>query len=130
MKDQPDSRFLELLSDIVLWGERVPALLGGMTFEQFEEDHRTHLAVWKCLEVVGEASGRILKIDPGIERKYPDLQVRAAYAMRNRLSHGYGGVDLSVLWTTAHNFLPPMVAAARTARQRSTVDGDPNRSSL
>jgi uncharacterized protein with HEPN domain len=71
---------------------------------------------------IGEASGRLLKLEPGIELDYPDLQIRNAYSMRNRLTHGYAGVDLSILWTTAHNFIPPMVAAARAAFAAKMAD--------
>lgn len=32
--------------------------------------------------------------------------------MRNRLTHGYNDVDLLILWNTARDFVPAMVAAA------------------
>jgi uncharacterized protein with HEPN domain len=84
-----------------------------MDFDQFETNQLTHLAVWKCVEVLGEAAGKILKIDPAFAVRYPDLQLKNAYAMRNQLTHGYGVVDLGILWRTIHDFTPRMVAAAR-----------------
>jgi predicted nucleotidyltransferase len=72
-----------------------------------------HEVVWKCVEVLGEAAGKILKIDPAFAVRYPDLQLKSAYAMRNQLTHGYGVVDLGILWRTIHDFTPRMVAAAR-----------------
>ena len=126
MNVKPDSQLLELLSDIVLWGDRIPVLLEGMTYEQFAEDHRTHLAVWKCIEIIGEVSGRLLKLRTrhrtGLSRP-PDqkclLNAEPAHAWLRRRC-------LSILWTTAHNFIPPMVAAARAVFAAKMADlGNP-----
>lgn len=113
MKPNAEQQFLEFCQHIVDWGERIPAYVGEMSYEEFTQDGRTHLAVWKCVEVLGEASSRILKIDPDLASQYPALQLRAAYAMRNRLTHDYSDVDLAILWTTIHDFIPPMVDTAR-----------------
>jgi uncharacterized protein with HEPN domain len=62
---------------------------------------------------MGEASARILRIDPAFADRYPELQLKSAYAMRNRLTHGYSDVDLKILWSTIHDFVPSMVEAAK-----------------
>jgi hypothetical protein len=46
--------------------------------------------------------------------------LRLAYATRNRLSHGYATVDYEVLWATAHDAVPRMVAAARVLLENRT----------
>lgn len=120
MSREPSRSSQELLDDIVQWGERIPTLVHGMTFDEFSRDYRSHLAVWKCIEVVGEASGRLLRsqlsIDAATARK-----LRLAYEMRNRLTHGYPGIDLHVLWTTARISVPELVDATR-ALQRAGGD--------
>lgn len=113
MKPDAERQFLEFCQHIVDWGERIPAYIGQMGFEEFARDGRTHLAVWKCVEVIGEASSRILKLDPALATQFPELQLRSAYAMRNRLTHDYSDVDLTILWTTINDFIPPMIEAAR-----------------
>lgn len=113
MKPGPERRFVDLLSDIVDWGERVRAIIEDRTYEAFAQDQLCHLAVWKCIEVLGEASATILKLEPDYAALYPGLPLRQAYAMRNHLTHGYGSVDLSILWTTATKFVPPMVEEAK-----------------
>jgi uncharacterized protein with HEPN domain len=108
-----NERFLELCGHIVEWGERVAALVRDMSFDAFVENETAHLAAWKCVEVLGEAASNILKLDPALDQELPHLQLRSAYGMRNRLTHGYTDVDLVVLWGTIQNFVPTMVTAAR-----------------
>jgi uncharacterized protein with HEPN domain len=108
------SEFLELCGHIAEWGERIPAFIGGMSFEEFAGDEVTYLAVWKCVEVLGEASSKILRLDDGLDAAYPQLMLRSARSMRNQLTHGYSVVDLGVLWRTVHSFVPDMVKAARS----------------
>lgn len=110
---RPEQRFLDLCADIVEWGERIPIILGGKSFDAFVADQACHLAIWKCVEVLGEASSNILKLDAGYADRYAGLPLRQAYAMRNQLTHGYGAVDLAILWTTATRFVPPMVDEAK-----------------
>lgn len=102
-----------LLRDIVQWGERLAAHIAGMTREAFLNDTRTQDAVCRCVEVIGEAARGLMLADPGMEARHPDLALRLAYATRNRLSHGYATIDYEVLWATAHDAVPRMVAAAR-----------------
>lgn len=113
MKPQHHRQFRALCKGIVEWGGQIPEFVAAMSFEEFEADRVTHLAVWKCVEVLGEAAAKIMKLDPGIAEEYPALQLKGAYAMRNVLTHGYGTVDLAVLWQTIHDFVPLMVSAAR-----------------
>lgn len=113
MKPASAQRFADLLGDIVEWGERIPVILQDRTFEAFADDQLCHLAIWKCVEVLGEASATILKLEPDYAARYPGLPLRQAKSMRNQLTHGYGAVDLSILWTTATRFVPPMVEEAR-----------------
>lgn len=113
MKSSPDEQFRELCQHIVEWGDRIPTFIGTMSYDDFVKDDMAHLAVWKCVEVLGEASFRILKLDDSFDGRHPRLQLRDAYSMRNRLTHGYSDVDLLILWNTIHNFIPAMVDEAR-----------------
>ena len=66
-----DEQFREYCRHIVQWGDRIPQLIGQQTFEEFTTHVSTHLAVWKCVEVLGEVSVRILKLDQEFENRYP-----------------------------------------------------------
>jgi uncharacterized protein with HEPN domain len=103
----------ELLADIALWGERVARFVDGVSKEQFARDDMRQLAVSKCIEVIGEASGSILKQAPDFADAHPEIGLIEAYRMRNRLSHGYDTIDWSILWDTATVYVPPLTSFAR-----------------
>ena len=59
-------------------------------------DHATFLAneekqdaVIRNLEVIGEASENIRRHFPDFAGQHPDFPLKAAYGMRNALTHGY-----------------------------------------
>jgi uncharacterized protein with HEPN domain len=84
-----------------------------MEFEDFLADARTQDAVIRCLEVVGEACGQLLRSDPHFEVRHPALEVAKAYRARNRTAHGYGSVDLATVWMSAKVSCPRLVEGAR-----------------
>jgi uncharacterized protein with HEPN domain len=94
-----------------------------MTLESFLADERTQHAVSKCAEAVGEAAKEILKADPEFDSDHPGLQLKSAAKSRDRLSHGYRNIDLSVLWNTATNSIPLTVEAAKEVLSRRLKSG-------
>lgn len=102
-----------LIQDIVEWGERLGAHPEGVPRDALRRDARTQDAVCRCFEVLGEAARGLMLADPGMEARHPDLALRSAYALRNRIAHGYARIDYDVLWATAQESVPKMVAAAR-----------------
>ncbi|MCO6390468.1 DUF86 domain-containing protein [Aliihoeflea aestuarii] len=89
------------LNDIAHWTARMRRHIGDADYATFERDPMMQDAVIRCLEVIGEAAGQILKIDPDAGSNFPTLALRQAYRARNRSSHGYGSVSLDVIWQTA-----------------------------
>ena len=105
----------ERLEDIVVWGGKAASFVAGIAFAEFTRDEKTCLAVGKCIEVIGEAAAQLLKDFPDVQAEHPELELVAARAMRNRLSHGYFDIDPQVLWDTATVDVPKLVAAAQRA---------------
>jgi uncharacterized protein with HEPN domain len=101
------------LEDIVHWGERLARHISGMTREQFMLDEKTQDASAKCAEAIGEAAGEILRIESDFDSRNPELQLKAAYKSRNRLSHGYYSIDLWLLWNTIATSVPATLIAAK-----------------
>jgi uncharacterized protein with HEPN domain len=69
---------------------------------EYESNKLLRRAIERELEIIGEAAGRILKIEPTIEitnaRKIVDL--------RNWLIHGYDKVDDIIIWGIIINHIP------------------------
>ena len=78
-------------------------------------DRRSRDAVAKCIEDVGEAANRAVKLDPSL---LDDFEGRAAYEMRNFLSHAYFRIDASVLWNAAIADLPKLKRDIENILQR------------
>ncbi len=91
--------------------ERIETYIPGMTAEQFGSNRLVQDAVIRNLEIIGEASRNILKIDPQFEQSHPDVELSSAYQMRNALAHGYFSIDIAMVWRTITNDLPNLKAA-------------------
>jgi len=59
----------------------------------------------RSLEIIGEASK---KIPDDFKQKYSHLEWRAIAGMRNRLIHGYFGVDYSIVWDVVTTKIPTL----------------------
>jgi len=60
--------------------------------------------------VLGEASGHL---DEDLRSKFPQVQWRAATALRNRIVHGYWQISTSILLTTGQDDMPTFLDAVR-----------------
>ena len=112
--DKPGRSIDDLLADLLLWGERIDRFLAGKTKADFHTDEILQLAVTRCIEVIGEVSGNILRLHPGFADEHPELELAEAYRMRNRLLHGYDTVDWQVVWDTATHYVPVLISHVRS----------------
>jgi uncharacterized protein with HEPN domain len=94
------------LADILAAARDAQGFIEGTTFDEFSADRRTVYAVTRAFEIIGEASKRI---SPDFKEKHPELPWKLMAGMRDKLIHGYFGVDLEVLWKTACERLPSIV---------------------
>ena len=57
----------------------------------------------RSLEVIGEATKQI---PDDFRRAHPDIDWRGMGGMRDRLIHGYFGVDYAIVWDVVQNHIP------------------------
>lgn len=79
------------------------------TREQFLGDRLAQLAVWKLLEIVGEALRQAERTDPAVAGRIP--QLREIVATRNRITHGYDSVSFPLLWDIVQDEIGPLLLA-------------------
>jgi uncharacterized protein with HEPN domain len=103
----------DLLEHILQWADRIDRLTEGLSQEKFLGSELHQLAVSKCIEAIGEASGLLRKLHPEFVSAHPDLAFEEAYRTRNRLSHGYDTIDWLIVWRTATEYVPLLAAHCR-----------------
>ncbi len=70
----------------------------------FQKDGKTQRATERCIEIVGEAMSRILKVEPN----FPIHHARQIVDTRNRIIHGYDSVSDAVIWGILTIHLPKL----------------------
>jgi uncharacterized protein with HEPN domain len=93
----------EYLRHIFAEADYIATASVGLTRERFQQDPTLQRAFVWSLEIIGEATK---KVPSDIRAQNPDVEFRAMAGMRDRLIHGYFGVDLELVWDVLQNKIP------------------------
>ena len=94
------------IQDMIEFCEKVLSYTDGLDHEAFSTDTLVYDATLRNLELIGEAATHI----PGdIREAHPEIQWRRVIATRNRLVHGYSGIDDDVIWDVIRTDVPRML---------------------
>lgn len=77
----------------------------GKARADIREDRMLLLGLCKCIEIIGEAAGRVSE---EFRTAHPELPWPVMVAMRNRLIHAYFDVDPDIVWNTIVGDLPKL----------------------
>lgn len=77
----------------------------GLSFERFAADETLRRAFVRSLEVIGEA---VKNLPEEFRASYPEVEWRPIARMRDRLIHGYFGVDYQLVWDVVQEKLPEL----------------------
>ena len=93
------------LYDIITSINSIYEYLGeSRDFNEYSENKLLRRAVERELEIIGEASNRILKLDS----EFPIDNARKIVDLRNWVIHGYDKVDDVIIWGILVNHLPKL----------------------
>lgn len=99
-------RVLDYLSHILNAIKRIERYTADMDEMAFLNTELVQDAVIRNIEIIGEASNNIQRVDATFAAQHDDIPWQVIYTMRNRVSHGYHKVDLEIVWKTIQSDLP------------------------
>lgn len=98
------------LVDIVQAASRIAAFIEGVDETSFTANAEKHWAVVAQLLIIGEAVGRL---SGEFTSSHPEIEWSKIAGMRNRLIHGYDKIRWELVWGTATEDVPRLLAYIR-----------------
>ena len=98
------------VQDMLVFGERVVAYVEGLDQEAFTADQRTYDATLRNIELLGEAATHVPE---SVRESRPEIPWRQIIGTRNRVAHGYLGIDDDVIWDIIRTDIPGLLVALR-----------------
>ncbi len=105
---------LDLLDDILGSLAKISQYISGLSYEDFLHDQKTQDAVVRNIEIIGEAAKLISK---SIKENHPEVPWKQIAGTRDRLVHGYFGVNIDIVWEIAAMDAPKLLKAIRRIRE-------------
>ena len=94
------------LDDMIDFAGKVLAYTDGLNQAGFVANGLTYDATLRNLELIGEAATHI---PDEVWAAHPDIPWRMIIATRNRLVHGYLGIDDDTLWSIIQDDVPKLL---------------------
>jgi uncharacterized protein with HEPN domain len=91
--------FQHMLEEISFLQDHIPQI----TKDDFVHNEVLKRAVIRSIEIIGEA---MKQIPSDLKARYPDVAWKPIAAMRDRLIHGYFGIDYDIVWDVITTKIP------------------------
>ena len=104
------------IDDMITFAENVIAYTNGFDQERFVASRLNYDATVRNLELIGEAATHV---PDAIRAANPHVPWRMVIATRNRLIHGYLGIDNDTLWSIVASEVPALIVGLRRVKLTS-----------
>ena len=104
----PEGRVLKALEDVEDCASFVVEAAEGKDLSDYRRDRLLRQAIERNLEIIGEAIGRIARLDAETASRISEHG--RIIAFRNRLIHGYDLLDDELVWETVKGELPVLLS--------------------
>jgi uncharacterized protein with HEPN domain len=106
-----NNKYYQALQTIKTCIENIENYIGNpMLFEKYNGNLQLQQAVERNLEIIGEATKRLLEIDPDIAIS----NTRPIINTRNKISHGYDEIENPQIWGIIIKYLPLLKSEVQT----------------
>lgn len=95
------------LLDMLLAARKAAKFAEGISHERFIQSDLHQNAIFKVLEIIGEAASRISEATREAHSGIPWPNV---VGLRNRIVHAYFEIDLDVIWNIVTDDVPALIA--------------------
>jgi uncharacterized protein with HEPN domain len=116
MSEHEDRAWRFYLDDMIAFSEKVIAYTEGLDQSTFVARSLNYDATLRNLELIGEAATHI---PDAVRAANPEIHWRLIIATRNRLIHGYLGIDNDTLWSLIREDVPGLLAKLRGLKAQS-----------
>jgi uncharacterized protein with HEPN domain len=114
MSDASRREWRFYLDDMINFAEKVLSYTDGLDQADFLASGITYDATLRNLELIGEAATHI---PDDIRAAHPAIPWRMIIATRNRLIHGYLGIDDDTLWSIIRDDVPGLLPLLKALRK-------------
>lgn len=106
MSDAPQRTWQFYIDDMISFAEKAIAYTNGLDQAGFVASGLNYDATVRNLELIGEAATHV---PDSVRIANPQIPWRLIIATRNRLIHGYLGVDNDTLWSIIRSDIPALL---------------------
>jgi uncharacterized protein with HEPN domain len=108
MSDTPEREWRFFIDDMLEAGAKVVVYTDGVDQAAVVARGLNYDATVRNLEIMGEAATHV---PDAVRDGYPEIPWRQIVAMRNRLIHGYLGIDDDTLWSIIEDDVPVLLVS-------------------
>jgi uncharacterized protein with HEPN domain len=105
------------VDDMILFAEKVLAYSQGLGKAGFLASGLNFDATLRNLELIGEAATHV---PDSVRQAHPEIPWRQVIATRNRLIHGYLGIDNDTVWSIVTDDVPGLLEGLQRLRADMT----------
>ena len=106
MSDPAQREWHFYIDDMIDFAHKVLVYSDGLDQVSFVGSGLNYDATLRNLELIGEAA---MHISDAIRAAHPEIPWRMIIATRNRLIHGYLGIDNDILWSIIQDDIPALL---------------------
>jgi uncharacterized protein with HEPN domain len=116
MSDAAGREWRFYVDDMISFAQKVMAYSDSLDLAQFVSSGLNYDATIRNLELIGESATHI---PDEVRAAHPQIPWRLVIATRNRLIHGYLGIDNDTLWSIIKSDIPALLPNLISLREKN-----------
>ena len=116
MSDDASRPWKFYIDDMIGCADKVLAYTNGLDQDRFVQSGLNYDATLRNLELIGEAASRVPQF---VREKHAQVPWRLMVATRNRLIHGYLGIDNDTIWSIVKIDIPSLLVRLHELKDAS-----------